>query len=124
MIQLGKVAVIEDEDSVRKLLASVIEDGGFEVVSFDDAGPALEEIDFGDVDVVVTDLEMPTRGETAIQAIRSSGHSLPIVVLSGFIKQGEEKALLAIGATRILRKPFNMQVLLDTIFEVLPDGLE
>ena len=36
----------------------------------------------------------------------------------------EEKNLLSIGATRILMKPHNMQEVVDTVFEVMPDGID
>ena len=122
-LHLGTIVVIEDEDSVRNLVASVLEDGGFEVVAFEDAQPALETVDFNQVDALVTDLMMPTRGENAIHTIRSKGYSLPIVVLSGVINPGEEETLIAIGATRVLKKPFNMQQVLNTVLEVLPNDV-
>lgn len=68
----------------------------------------------------MTDLAMPTRGEKAIEAIRGSGHDVPIVVLSGVIREGEEESLIQIGADSVLLKPVNLSQLLTVIRECLP----
>ena len=51
----GTIVVIEDEDAVRNFVVDVLEESGFKVISFDD-GPALNGINFDEVDLLITDL--------------------------------------------------------------------
>ena len=117
---MATIVLIEDEAVLRQVVAHVLESDGHEVASYPDAQPALESIDFQEVDLVLTDLAMPTRGEKAIEAIRGSGHDVPIVVLSGVIREGEEESLIQIGANSVLLKPVNLSQLLTVIRECLP----
>ena len=117
---MATVLVIEDEAIVRQSIADVLEHTGYEVLSYSDAEPALEDVDFEDVDLIITDLAMPTRGEEAIYTLRSSGIEVPIVILSGMVKDRDDIPLQTIGANRILSKPFDIKILLDTVRELLP----
>ena len=58
---------------------------GHTVYVFEDAQPALEEIDFDTVDLVITDLTMPTPGEKVIRTIRERGSQVHITVMAGHI---------------------------------------
>ena len=117
---MATVLIIEDEAIVRQAIADVLEHTGYEVVSFSDAEPALEDVDFETVDLIITDLAMPTRGEEAIYTLRSSGVEVPIIILSGMVRDRDDIPLHSIGADRVLAKPFDIKVLLDTVRELLP----
>ena len=119
-VELATVLIIEDEAVVRQSIVDVLEHSGYDVLSYSDAEPALEDADFDAVDLVITDLAMPTRGEEAIYTLRSSGVQVPIVILSGMVKDRDDIPLQTIGADRILAKPFDIKILLDTVRELLP----
>ena len=62
------------------------------------------------------DLVMPEReGIETIQEIRSDYPVLPIIAVSGAFEGTMLKAAQCLGANATIRKPFGMQVLLDTI---------
>ena len=112
---MDTVVVIEDEAAVRKIVADLLEQNGYKVLSFSDAEPALHAVNFDTIDLIITDLAMPTRGEEAILTLRSSGITAPIIVLSGALTDGEAVSLQAIGVNHVLPKPFKMKTLLDTV---------
>ena len=117
---MATIVLIEDEAVLREVVSHVLQSDGHEVVSFPDARPALDAIDFRTVDLVLTDLAMPTRGEEAIETLRGGGYEVPIVVLTGVLTEGEEDGLIELGANRVLLKPVNLSQLLTVIRECLP----
>jgi DNA-binding response OmpR family regulator len=117
---MATVVIIEDEDTMRQTFAEVLKHGGHKPIAFADAALALGAINFAHVDLVITDLAMPMRGEEAIHILRSSGATVPIIVVSGVLKPGEDMALQSIGADRVLAKPVGIKTLLYTIDELLP----
>ena len=116
---MARVLLIEDEAIVRQVIEDALERNGYEVLSCPDAEPALKTLDFARIDLIVTDLSMPTRGEELIYTLRSSGINLPIIILSGLVREQDYIPLQSLGANRILPKPFEVKLFLQTIRELL-----
>lgn len=116
---MAKVLVIDDEPSVRETLVRQLGALGHEAIALDDAYPLLESSDYDSVDVIVTDLAMPTSGEDMIHAVRGRGCRTPIVVLSGSLRPEDAERLAGAGADRVLAKPPRLTGLLAAIEEVL-----
>ena len=60
---LAKVLVIDSDSYSLAQLREVLEKAGHEVLAFEDATLALEEVDFNEIGLVITDLVMPTPGD-------------------------------------------------------------
>ena len=116
---MSTIAIIEDEPLMRLVLKRMLENGGFAVRAFADAKPALEA-DLDGVDLVMTDLGMPTPGQEAIKQLRARGEQMPILVLSGSIGMREDE-LFALGAQAVLHKPVGVQKLVSTVCRLLVD---
>ena len=116
------VLVMEDDAWVRNVLTRQLTHLGYAFVEYPDAAPALAEVDFEAVDLIITDLQMPLRGDLAIEIIRSRGITTPILVLSGFLQAGDVECLQAIGADKVLAKPYDLQTLLDAMQALLAGG--
>jgi CheY-like chemotaxis protein len=106
---VATVVVIDDDDFVRTFVCRLLQMFGHQVLAFPDASPALQEVDFAQVDLVITDLQMPTPGAVAIQTIRERGFEVPIVVMSGHIEPADADHYIAMGAQSLLFKPFTIQ---------------
>ena len=118
---MTKVMAVDDDNAVLKVLQRILEKQGYEVVSFPDTRPALEA-GLDGIDMVITDLDMPTRGEVLIQEIRETWSELPIVVLSGLMSKEKAEMLTAMGVDKVLEKPFMLDELLETIAQFNIDG--
>ena len=118
---MATILVIDDEPPLLNVIARRLKLEGYEAIPYPDAGPALAEVDFETIDLVVTDLVMPTSGEQAIQTIREQGFDMPIIVLSGHLKTGDEERLIAIGANHVLSKPFKLMGLLTVVEQLLSE---
>jgi DNA-binding response OmpR family regulator len=112
---MAKIVVVEDEKSVCDVVVQALKFAGHTVQAFEDARPALEEVDFSQTDLVVTDLEMPTSGEELIQTLRRRGIRTPVLVMSGHMDEERKRHLAALGAQETIDKPFGLPQFLATV---------
>jgi DNA-binding NtrC family response regulator len=112
------VFIVDDEASMRFMLAEVLDAAGFETRSFDTAPAALaalaalEESDAKRPSVVLTDLAMEgSDGMALLASVRERDESLPVIVLTA---RGSERAAVAAmkaGAYDYLTKPADIDEL-------------
>ena len=114
------VLLMDDDENVLLTVGKFLTHAGYEVLDYPDAAPALDEVDFDAVDLIVTDFAMPTRGDQAIEIIRGRGITVPVIVISGALQAAEIEHLTDLGVDRILPKPFTVQELIRAVGEVLP----
>lgn len=112
---MATVLVMDDDDIVRNLIVRVVGLKNHRAVAFPDAGPALETVDFDQIDLIITDLSMPTNGEETIRILRQRGVHVPIIVVSGQMQETKADYLRSIGVQATLSKPFQLQELLGLI---------
>ncbi|MGQ3328081.1 response regulator [Halorubrum sp. FL23] len=94
-----RVLHVDDEPAFLELVATYLErmDGAFEVQSETDVGAALEAVESGSIDCVVSDYEMPgTDGLDLLDRIRERDPTVPFILFTG--KGSEEIASEAISA--------------------------
>jgi CheY-like chemotaxis protein len=114
--------VAEDEDSIREVTASTLEEYGYNVLTANDGADAvaLYAQNKDKIKVVLMDMMMPVMdGHSSIRAIRKINHGVKIIAVSGF---AEKDKLAKIADTRVhafLSKPYTGETLLKTIHEVL-----
>jgi CheY-like chemotaxis protein len=114
------ILVVDDEKSIRRVLATVLEHGGYHVLQASDAQTALEA--FGSapsgVQLVLTDLSMPgTDGFALIRSLKSSAPGVPILAMTGMVGTGGEvyEKLLELDADGLLLKPFSQEDVLKEV---------
>lgn len=115
------ILVVDDSVSVRRHVAGMLTDSGFQVTMACDGLDALAKLDQTRVDMVVTDLEMPLmHGYELITEIRSSPRlrELPIVILSGRAGETHSRKGLELGANAYVEKPFDPTELIGVIRSV------
>ena len=104
------ILVAEDSPTVRKLVALALRAQGFRVVQAQDGMDAIEKLAQHDVDLIITDLNMPNMdGYSLIQAVREDEHlkKVPIIVLSSEAEEEDRRRAFLVGADSYLVKPFN-----------------
>jgi DNA-binding response OmpR family regulator len=116
---MAKIVVMDDEASVRGVLQRALEMEGHEVLAFEDAAPALEEVDFNEIDLVITDLVMPTPGDQFILILDQEDVEVPIMVLSAHLTDARTQYLRELGVKWILEKPFEVAELQGAVKRIL-----
>jgi FixJ family two-component response regulator len=111
-----KVAVIDDDQSVRSSLARAIKTAGMEVASFSSADEFLNDPSLNQIDCAVTDVRMPGIDGLALQEMlaQTQPHlSLVFITGQGDIPMGI-KAMKG-GAVDFLEKPVDRKALLEAV---------
>jgi two-component system chemotaxis sensor kinase CheA len=115
-----KVLVVDDQFTVRELQRSILEAAGYRVATAGDGVAALQQLGGGaDIDLVVTDLEMPVMGGLELlRRVRGEPAmaSLPVVVVTSLTGEEDQRRGLEAGADAYVTKDrFDQRVLLDTV---------
>ena len=99
------VLFVEDDELVSEVVVPGLRSNGFEVVRARDASSALEAMKEHDIDVVLSDIVMPGRGDGFYLAdeIRKKYADVPIVLATG-----SSDALTASSPFRVLLKPYTI----------------
>ncbi len=110
---MRRVLFVDDEASALAALERMIDTAqpGWDVRYLTNPSDALEAIETGDVDVVVSDMQMPEMdGATLLKRVRASSPSTARIVMSGHTNQAA--AIRAAGvAQRFLAKPCDFEVI-------------
>lgn len=110
------VYVVDDDHQVRKSLQWLIEPLGLRVIACSDAHEFFARFDPDVTACLVLDVRMPTMSGLDLQdALNGRGIQLPIIFISGHADVPMSVRALKAGAFDFLEKPFNGQVLLDSI---------
>lgn len=113
---LGHVVVIDDDASVRRSLATLLERSGYQVVLFASADAFLENPVVPSPAVILVDMRMPGTTGVALQAqLQTLAKNVPVVFASGDSQPEEIIAAMKQGAVDFLLKPFTAQAMLDAI---------
>jgi diguanylate cyclase (GGDEF)-like protein len=104
----GRVLLVDDSATIRKLIGGYLRRGGFEVVEAPDGRAALDMEAQGDYDVVLTDLSMPVLdGFGVLETIKSRATGPEVIILTGTAATDMASAVraLRLGAHDYLTKP-------------------
>jgi DNA-binding response OmpR family regulator len=111
------ILVVDDDLPLRGMLSSALRRNGYQVFLAGDGGEAHRAMLLNHPHVILLDLMMPgVNGWDFLQKIRESGHygKVPIIVISAHLRE-DPQAVLEMGVSAILPKPFNLEELLEMI---------
>jgi two-component system, NtrC family, nitrogen regulation response regulator GlnG len=104
------VWVVDDDRSVRFVLATALREAGYDVTAFDSAHAVLTAIDSRPVpDLLFTDVRMPgDDGLVLLDAIKAQHPQLPVIVMSAYTDIASTAGAFRGGAHEFLSKPFDL----------------
>src|SRR5581483_4114749 len=107
--QPARILLVDDEQSVQKLLAYPLRKEGYEVVPAMDGEEALERCRGQSFDLVVLDIMLPKLdGFDVCRQIRAQS-SVPIIMLTAKAEEFDKVLGLELGADDYITKPFSMR---------------
>lgn len=111
-----RIAVVDDDQSVREALENLISSVGYEVDLFESAEDFLESAEMNNTACLVLDLRMPGMSGLELQhKLRDEGRNTPVIIVTAHGQDTARKEALAAGAVAFLNKPFQEDVLLGAI---------
>lgn len=117
---MARIILIDDDELLRNTVARSLTAGGHSVAVAGNGFDGVQLFRQDSADLILTDLNMPHGGLPTIRVLRAEFPNLPIIAMSGNPTNLDMAG--AIGATKILPKPFTPTELAAAIAEVLPAG--
>jgi FixJ family two-component response regulator len=115
-----RVAVVDDDPSVRKALQRLLRASDHDADAFGSAQDFLNSLPATIPDCLVLDLQMPgLNGLTLQRELARAGRHLPTVIITGHDEPGMQARCLAAGAGAYLRKPLDGKALLAAIEDAI-----
>ncbi len=121
--QRTTIMVVDDSINVRRFLALNLERVGYRVIQAKDGQDALEKLTkSSEVQAMVCDLEMPRLDGYGVLSELRAQHkwsTLPIIMLTSRSSEKHRSLAMELGASAYFSKPYNEQVLLDSLQSLL-----
>lgn len=112
----GRIAVVDDEESIRETVGFALRREGYSVDTFGDGQAAWQEFDRALPDLAVLDILMPRiDGLELCRRLRSVSQTLPIIFLSSRDEEFDRVLGLELGGDDYLCKPFSMRELVARV---------
>ncbi len=116
----GRVLIVDDGETNRKLIGLLLRRTGLEVITAEHGQAAVELARSGPLDLILMDMQMPVMdGYTATRTLRSEGIVTPIIALTASAMRGDEEKCRAVGCTGYLTKPVDSHRLVNTVAHAL-----
>lgn len=115
------VLVVDDDEMICVLLTDILSRHNISVVAAYNGVDALSKLAEQDIDLVLTDVNMPEMsGIVLLEEIKKINKELPVIVMTGYGTEEIAVQALQNGAFNFCRKPFNV----TEIAQVIKKGLE
>ncbi len=116
---MAHILIVDDEESERLLQQRILERHGHEVCTAAGANEALMNLRTRNIDLVITDLQMPdVHGLELISVLRDHSPRPTVVVVSG-TGPGQLQVAKAVGAQFTLNKPVYAEQLMAIVEQAL-----
>ena len=120
---MADILLVEDKDSLRRVLRLTLENAGYSVTEASDTRSALNEIAATRHRLVLTDLRMPNgSGLDVLRAARSADGDVPVIIMTGFGSIDEAVQAMKDGAHDFLQKPVDSNHLLLLVERALEEA--
>lgn len=111
-----RVAVVEDEETIREGVCYALRREGYEPQAFDDGLTAWESLNRDCADLIILDIGLPRMdGLDLCRRLRTRSERLPIIFVTSREEEFDRVLGLEIGADDYLCKPFSMRELMARV---------
>ena len=118
----GRILVVEDEPTVARLIADVLEDANFQVDVLLDGRQAIARASREQYDLIICDMKMPgLDGQHFYKTLQRAGIHLPkpFLFVTGDVVSSHMREFLEYSKTPHLAKPFRIEELSEKVWDVL-----
>ena len=118
-----RIWVVDDDRSVRFVLATALRDAGYDVDGFENAAAALDALGDRHVpDLLFTDVRMPgDDGLVLLDKLKHAHPQLPVIVMSAYTDVASTAGAFRGGAHEFLSKPFDLDDAVALAARALPE---
>ena len=110
---MEKILIVEDDETLRDELSSLLSNSGYEVLVLTDFKNSKEEIIKLNPDLILLDINIPyLNGEVLLKSLRDDKVNTPVIMLTSSNKTIDEVLSISYGADDYITKPYNPTILL------------
>ncbi len=124
---MGKILIVEDDRSSRKILAEAVEGMGHVAIQVSNGLKAVFVLDDNpDTSLVITDVMMPEMdGPELIRILRGIERfaTIPVIIISAVVNERGVRDLITLGAARVLTKPVKIPLLREFLDQLIGQPL-
>ncbi|UCE32407.1 MAG: response regulator [Burkholderiales bacterium] len=124
MSALHKVLVVDDDPVVGRSFNRVLSNKGYVVTTAENAHEALERLRGDEFDLVFTDIRMPGMdGLELAEQVKARRPWTPVLIITGYGTEADEKRAEAAGVSRFLHKPLSPETIEGSAADALRAAL-
>jgi len=114
------ISIVDDDESVRRTTALLIESFGFRAAAFESAETFLNSGHLHDTSCLIVDVQMPGMDGLQLQShLAAAGCGIPIIFITAYESKDSRQRAMQAGAAAFLGKPFGDEQLLQIIRSAL-----
>ncbi|MCX6583259.1 MAG: sigma-54 dependent transcriptional regulator [Candidatus Aminicenantes bacterium] len=107
-----KILVIDDDPSIRNMLAIVLKKSGFQVTCTESGKTSLEKLKKESFDLIISDIKMPDiDGIELLKKIKTISPEIPVIMITAFASANDAVEAMKLGAEDYVTKPFSLDEL-------------
>lgn len=111
-----RILIVDDEENVRQLLEKVLKKEGYLIDTANNGDSALDKIEKSNVDIVITDINMPEMdGIELLKQIVKLGQGIKVILITAFATLDTAVEALRFGACDYITKPFDLDEILLSV---------
>jgi DNA-binding NtrC family response regulator len=120
MSEAARILVIDDDENIRKVLETILEDEGYIVETAETAKKGIEESEKAFYNLALIDVRLPDmEGIELLSKLRSTKPKMRKIIVTGYPTLQNAVAAVNKGADAYVMKPFEVDKILETIREQL-----
>lgn len=114
------ISIVDDDDSVRLAIESLLRSLGYAAHTFASAQEFLQSPCANETACVIADIQMPGMSGIDMQAVLlQRGYTLPIIFITAFPDERIRERALTAGALCVLSKPFDARTMIECLEKAL-----
>jgi len=120
MGETARILIVDDDENIRKVLATILEDEGYHVESVDTAKKAIGRTRRKFYNLALIDIRLPDmEGTRLLTKVRDTTPKMRKIIITGYPTLQNAVEAVNRGADAYILKPFDMERVLETIKEEL-----
>ncbi|MBP0598042.1 response regulator [Herbaspirillum sp. LeCh32-8] len=117
---MSKIAVVDDDGSMRDALSALVRSLGMAVASYASADAFVAAHAWEDADCIITDVQMPgMSGIELLEFIRCRRLAVPVIVITAYPSAALQARVTAAGNAGFMGKPFDANAMVEQIEQLL-----
>ena len=115
-----RILIVDDDENIRKVLAAILEDEGYNVESVDTAKKGIEKSETDFFNLALLDVRLPDmEGIELLAKLRETKPKMRKIIITGYPTLQNAVGAVTKGADAYVMKPFDVEKMLKTIKDQL-----